>query len=140
MVRQAANVAVWAVLASTQWVARWHSDVPLYAAAVHMTFVGFMGGACYSNCMYLFNRHACASSVGMWHGHETWAARLDVCACSRSAHIADQYRELGINMGFFFSNVGIVCATGLVVVLTATVLSKDALFPPDGVCPAKLPR
>ena len=55
---QAANVAAWALFASTQWVARWHSDLPLYAAAGHMVFVGFMGGACYANCMYLFNTSA----------------------------------------------------------------------------------
>jgi len=106
---QALNVIVWALLAATQWIARdWHSDVPLYVAAVHMIFIGFMGGACYANCMYLFNT---------------------------SPGIPNRLRELGINMGFFFSNIGIISATGLVTVLKATALSQAVLFPPNGTCP-----
>ncbi|KAL1523069.1 hypothetical protein AB1Y20_018029 [Prymnesium parvum] len=104
---QALNVLVWGLFASTQWIAHWHSDTPLYIAAVHMVWVGFMGGACYSNCMYLFNT---------------------------SRNIPDKYRELGINMGFFFSNIGIISATGFVTVLKSTVLSQSTLFPPDGNC------
>lgn len=73
-----------------------------------MVFVGFMGGACYANCMYLFNT---------------------------KPDIPERFRELGINVGFLFSNLGIIAATGLVVLLKATVLSKGALFPPDGECP-----
>jgi len=105
---QAINVVLWALFASAQWIAHWHSDAPLYVACVHMIFVGFMGGACYANCMYLFNT---------------------------SAGIPDKFRELGINMGFFFSNIGIIIATGLVTLLKSNVLSKDALFPPNGTCP-----
>ena len=105
---QAINVALWGAFASGQWIAYWGSDVPLYVAACHMIFVGFMGGACYANCMYLFNT---------------------------SEGIPNKYRELGINLGFFFSNIGIITATGLVTILKATVMSKKALFPPHGVCP-----
>jgi len=108
---QALNVVVWGLFASAQWVARWHSDAPLYVACVHMIFVGFMGGACYSNCMYLFNT---------------------------KAGLPEKYRELGINMGFFFSNIGIILATGLVTLLKVTALSQDALFPPNGTCPELL--
>ncbi|KAL3912596.1 MAG: hypothetical protein SGPRY_008282 [Prymnesium sp.] len=75
---QALNVLIWAVLASTQWVVYWRSDTPLYLAAAHMVFVGFMGGACYSNCMYLFNT---------------------------SSAIPNRFRELGINLGFFFTTI-----------------------------------
>ena len=46
-----------------------------------------------------------------------------------------RYRELGISIGFFFSNIGIISATGIVVLLKATVLSQAALFPPAGACP-----
>ena len=81
---------------------------PLYVAAAHMVFVGFMGGAVYANCMYLFNT---------------------------KPDVPERYRELGINVGFLFSNLGIIAATGFVVLLKATVLSKGALFPPDGECP-----
>lgn len=106
---QALNVLLWAVLAFSQVIARdAHSDGPLYALAVHMIFVGFMGGACYANCMYLFNT---------------------------SNAIPIRLRELGINVGFFFSNLGIITATGLVTLLKTTVLSKPVLFPPDGACP-----
>ena len=72
-----------------------------------MVFVGFMGGAVYANCMYLFNTN----------------------------DVPERFRELGINVGFLFSNLGIIAATGFVVLLKATVLSKGALFPPDGECP-----
>ena len=75
-----------------------------------MVFVGFMGGAVYANCMYLFN------------------TKPDV-------DVPERFRELGINVGFLFSNLGIIAATGFVVLLKATVLSKGALFPPDGECP-----
>ena len=105
---QALNVVLWGLFASTQLINHWHSDAPLYFACLHMIFVGFMGGACYSNCMYTFNT---------------------------STEIPDKLRELGINMGFFFSNIGIILATGLVTLLKASVLSKDALFPPNGTCP-----
>ena len=83
-------------------------EQPLYAAAAHMVFVGFMGGACYANCMLHFNT---------------------------SPAIPERFRELGINVGFLFSNLGIIAATGFVIVLRATVLSKAALFPPHGECP-----
>jgi len=105
---QAMNVVLWGSFAFGQWIVDWHSDVPIYLAAVHMIFVGFMGGACYSNCMYLFNT---------------------------STEISEEYRELGINMGFFFSNIGIISATGLVTILKSSVMSKATLFPPNGVCP-----
>ena len=41
----------------------------------------------------------------------------------------------GLNMGFFFSNIGIIMATGLMTALKATALSEHALFP-GGECPA----
>jgi len=110
---QALNVVLWGLFASAQWIVAWRSDAPLYVACGHMVFVGFMGGACYSNCMYLFNT---------------------------SAGIPAKFRELGINMGFFFSNIGIILATGLVTLLKSNVLSKDALFPPNGTCPHLQPQ
>ncbi|CAD7927020.1 unnamed protein product [Amoebophrya sp. A120] len=84
------------------------NDLGYYIMAVHIVFVGFMGGACYSNCMYLFNT---------------------------SPDIPAEYRELGLNIGFLFSNVGIITATLLALLLDATVMSKENLFPPDGTCP-----
>ena len=73
-----------------------------------MIFVGLMGGATYANCMYLFS------------------TRKD---------IPNEYRELGMNLGFFFSNVGIIMATGFTTVIDETVLSKSRMYPPNGKCP-----
>ncbi|CAD7938630.1 unnamed protein product [Amoebophrya sp. A25] len=84
-------------------------DAGYYIMAVHMIWVGFMGGACYSNCMFLFNT---------------------------SKSIPAAYRELGLNVGFLFSNLGIISATFLAFLLDATVMSNKKLFPPDGSCPA----
>ena len=68
-----------------------------------------MGGACYANCIYLFNT---------------------------SSKLPERYRELGVAMGFFFSNLGIILGTGLAMLLNATLLSPKALFPTSaGACP-----
>eukprot|EP00392_Amoebophrya_sp_AT5.2_P000729 g730.t1 len=85
-----------------------YANLGYYIMGLHVVFIGFMGGACYSNCMYLFNTSPC---------------------------IPSEYRELGLNIGFLFSNVGIISATALTLLLDATAMSKETLFPPHGVCP-----
>jgi len=65
-------------------------------------WVGVMGGASYSNCMYAYN------------------TRKD---------IPNELRVLGINIAFAMSMVGIFAATNLTTVLQTTVLSTSVLFP-----------
>lgn len=105
---QLVNMLIWGVEAKKQLHMETSGSLPYALLGLHMIFVGFMGGACYANCMYLFNT---------------------------SGRIPDRLRELGINVGFFMSNCGILFATGIAAVLDHTLLDTRALFPPDGRCP-----
>lgn len=67
-----------------------------------MVLVGLCGGATYANCMYMFNQEE---------------------------SIPDHLRELGINLGFFMSNVGISMATLSFIALDRTVFSPAVLYP-----------
>jgi len=73
-----------------------------YIMIVWMVLVGLCGGATYSNCMYLFNTQA---------------------------EIPDNLRELGINLGFFMSNVGITLATFSFIWLDKSILDSSVLYP-----------
>jgi len=77
-----------------------------YIMAVWMVLVGLCGGATYGNCMYLFNTQA---------------------------GIPEGLRELGVNLGFLMSNIGITAATASFSLLDATIMEKSLLYP-DG-CP-----
>lgn len=104
------NVVLWSFYAKNQIVHKVDGGEWIYyALGLHMIWVGFMGGAVYANCMFLFNT---------------------------APQIPDKYREIGINLGFFFSNIGIVCATSTAAFLDSTSFSDKELFPPDGACPA----
>lgn len=67
-----------------------------------MVAVGLCGGATYANCMYLFNN---------------------------KAEIPDNLRELGVNLGFVMSNVGITLSTLSFSWLDVTVLRPAVLYP-----------
>lgn len=72
-----------------------------YILAAWMVLVGLCGGATYGNCMYLFNRQA---------------------------GIPDNLRELGINLGFVMSNIGITIATLSFSLFNETILRDSLLY------------
>jgi len=104
---QALNVALWFVEATEHTILNYFGNTGYYILLAWMVWVGLMGGCCYANCMYAYN---------------TWS------------NIPDNYRELGINLGFAMSNIGIFAATNITTLLQTTVLSSDKLYP--GGCPA----
>jgi len=67
-----------------------------------MVLVGLCGGATYSNCMYLF---------------------------SSQEGIPSNLRELGINLGFVMSNIGITLATLSISLLNQSILRNSVLYP-----------
>mmetsp|Transcript_26234 Transcript_26234/g.57702 ORF Transcript_26234/g.57702 Transcript_26234/m.57702 type:complete len:411 (-) Transcript_26234:50-1282(-) len=67
-----------------------------------MVAVGLCGGATYGNCMYLFNK---------------------------KEGIPDELRELGINLGFVMSNIGITLASMSFLLLDASIMRKSLLYP-----------
>jgi battenin len=104
---QALNVALWSVEATQHSILNYFGNAGYYVLLAWMIWVGLMGGSCYANCMYAYN--------------------------TRST-IPDNFRELGINLGFVMSNIGIFAATNITTLLQTTILSSDKLFP--GGCPA----
>ncbi|CAE8676244.1 unnamed protein product, partial [Polarella glacialis] len=74
----------------------------LYIMAAWMVLVGLCGGATYANCMYLFNRQE---------------------------GIPNDLRELGINIGFMMSNLGITVATLSFSLLDMTIMTKAIIYP-----------
>lgn len=103
---QALNVALWFGEATQHTILNYFGEAGYYILLLWMVWVGLMGGACYANCMYAYN---------------TWSS------------IPDNYRELGINLGFAMSNIGIFAATNITTILQTTVLSSAKLYP--GGCP-----
>lgn len=105
---QSLNAMLWIGDVFQHWHLNAGGDSGYITMCVHMIWVGFMGGACYSNCMYLFQT---------------------------DPKIPNDLRELGLNCGFMMSNVGIACATLITTFLDHNIFSKQSLFP-DG-CPGK---
>mmetsp|Transcript_20048 Transcript_20048/g.36219 ORF Transcript_20048/g.36219 Transcript_20048/m.36219 type:complete len:133 (+) Transcript_20048:1-399(+) len=74
----------------------------IYIMAAWMVMVGLCGGATYGNCMYLFNKQE---------------------------GIREDLRELGINLGFVFSNIGITLSTLSFLLLDSTIMSRAVIYP-----------
>jgi len=74
----------------------------LYIVTGWMVLVGLCGGATYGNCMYLFNEQE---------------------------GIPDQLRELGINIGFIMSNIGITFATYAFILFDNSIMTQAILYP-----------
>lgn len=94
---QALNCALWFVEAKTRWLAH-RGDAGYAAMLVWMVWVGCMGGASYVNCVYRLNH---------------------------DADIPDDVREVSITIAFALTDVGIMSATALSIVWSATIF-KDS--------------
>jgi len=99
---QALNVALWFVEAMQHNILNTFGEKGYYILFVWMIWIGLMGGACYSNCMYAFNNRE---------------------------GIPNEYRELGVNIGMIMCNLGVLCATNFTTVLQTTIMSSNKLFP-----------
>lgn len=100
---QFANVVGWTIEIETGVIRNAFSGSGgLLIMAGWMVVVGLCGGATYANCMYLF---------------------------STQEGIPNNLRELGINLGFIMSNIGITTATFSFQILDQGVLTKSRLYP-----------
>lgn len=77
-------------------------EIGIGLMTMYMVPVGLCGGAAYANCMYLFNT---------------------------KAGIPHNIRELGVNLAFVMSNIGITASTFSFSFLSTSIMSKDRLYP-----------
>lgn len=102
------NVIGWTIEVYTGVIRSIPGERGYYLLASWMVVVGLCGGATYGNCMYLFNRQE---------------------------DIPDDLRELGINLGFVMSNLGITAATISFSFFDETITAMSVIYPHG--CPGK---